>query len=596
MIFIILGVVVYGYEYFYGGGIQSAPPGMTAAGRPTQVFSLGYTKKTMAEFHAFLQSEAGNYTPDKYSLLKHNCNNFASHCVRFLLDGHDIPSFITGLPEEALNTPMGAMFRPMIEGMESQMRAGGANGGLVPWGDSPLSLPAPSNSAPRICLPAPVTVQKYLVSDAKSGSNASSSSSSSTPSLSLQSQSYSQTQTQTQARPMTQIPATQSHVSMMKPPVASLATPDFSMVLSSDSKQSTYAALLRAALKSPQILQNPERRLSDGQNSGILAYLSAFKTQSPASAGASSFDIDMDEIELEEAMDALHSMILCWDTSSSAMYAVCGVYGIALTLPSVKEFFASRMSNNEEHPSFFEETMLVARQLLTIAAQAEKKDAYASSSTAKHTALAALTNFIALPVIYKLFTGLPAVPSTQRADLESFVVPTSEIVPKATAISELLLDIVPIAQECLSSSRDFLRVLATQILVNIVTIFRLLGSTTCSTANGGSVGEERKSASVDIEDFLAENSSIETILTELLLLFSSQISEETSSLVISWMLTGLVRILWCNQTGAILASDLEIIPGLEEIQRKNSLDTVAGKDVSSLCSVVRSIIVNVGDM
>lgn len=36
------------------------------------------------------------------SLLNHNCNNFTSHCSKFLLNGTDIPSYITGLPEEVV--------------------------------------------------------------------------------------------------------------------------------------------------------------------------------------------------------------------------------------------------------------------------------------------------------------------------------------------------------------------------------------------------------------------------------------------------------------------------------------------------------------
>ena len=43
---------------------------------------------------------------DKYDLFKNNCNNFTDEAVNFLTGLH-IPSFITGLPEEVLNTPMG---------------------------------------------------------------------------------------------------------------------------------------------------------------------------------------------------------------------------------------------------------------------------------------------------------------------------------------------------------------------------------------------------------------------------------------------------------------------------------------------------------
>ena len=61
-------------------------------------------------------------------------NNFSDEVSRFLT-GAPIPSFITGLPEEALNTPMGQMFKPMIESMEMKMReqGGGMSSMGVPW-------------------------------------------------------------------------------------------------------------------------------------------------------------------------------------------------------------------------------------------------------------------------------------------------------------------------------------------------------------------------------------------------------------------------------------------------------------------------------
>lgn len=136
------GIVVYGYEYYYGGGIQYALPGQTVAGRPLRVVDLGVTQIPQDVFHEFLHSVSHRFTPATYSLLRHNCNNFTSECSKFLTGG-DIPSYITGLPEEALNTPTGQMFRPFIEQMESQMRQGFTSG-MVPWQENAaggLALP-----------------------------------------------------------------------------------------------------------------------------------------------------------------------------------------------------------------------------------------------------------------------------------------------------------------------------------------------------------------------------------------------------------------------------------------------------------------------
>ncbi len=60
------------------------------------------------------------------------------------LTGKPIPSYITGLPAEALATPFGQMLRPMIAQMEGQMRNGGGGGGGAfgqPWGGNSLSPP-----------------------------------------------------------------------------------------------------------------------------------------------------------------------------------------------------------------------------------------------------------------------------------------------------------------------------------------------------------------------------------------------------------------------------------------------------------------------
>lgn len=154
------GLVVFGHEYYYGGGVQYALPAQTMAGVPQYRLLLGRTARTQAQFHAFLRSIEHRFRPESYSLLKHNCNNFSDEAASFLLprdDGRGIPKWITGLPEEALSTPLGAMLRPMVEGMEASMRAQGGAGGPVPWAEGGAagrvalpqrSLPTPPPDAP----------------------------------------------------------------------------------------------------------------------------------------------------------------------------------------------------------------------------------------------------------------------------------------------------------------------------------------------------------------------------------------------------------------------------------------------------------------
>lgn len=137
------GIVVYGREYFFGGGIQAAMPGQTMAGRPGQVIDIGYTRLPPAVFHEFLESVSHRFTTATYSLLEHNCNNFSNEASIFLT-GKAIPAFITGLPAEALATPFGQMLLPMIQQMEQQMKNGG--GGPLPWGGATLDLPKGLNT------------------------------------------------------------------------------------------------------------------------------------------------------------------------------------------------------------------------------------------------------------------------------------------------------------------------------------------------------------------------------------------------------------------------------------------------------------------
>ncbi|KAF9601870.1 hypothetical protein IFM89_023789 [Coptis chinensis] len=115
------GVVVYGNEYYFGGGIQHAPVGTTPYGNPIRVVDLGFTHVPKELFEEYLQEISPRYPAETYSSLEHNCNNFSNEVTQFLV-GTDIPDYILQLPNEVLNSPMGALicdvpqapqFRPM---------------------------------------------------------------------------------------------------------------------------------------------------------------------------------------------------------------------------------------------------------------------------------------------------------------------------------------------------------------------------------------------------------------------------------------------------------------------------------------------------
>jgi hypothetical protein len=129
------GIVVFGYEYFFGGGIQKLPWGAFAQSnqlQPVQVLGMDSTTKTMQELEAYLGSIHSRFTAMTYDLINNNCNNFADTVCRFLV-GHGIPSHIVDLPRIVFSTPGGAMLRPMIEGMQANIRQQHGQG-LDPFG------------------------------------------------------------------------------------------------------------------------------------------------------------------------------------------------------------------------------------------------------------------------------------------------------------------------------------------------------------------------------------------------------------------------------------------------------------------------------
>lgn len=106
-------VVVYGSEYFYGGGIAHMAPKTTPYGQPVQELTMGQTGKTKEEFMAFLRRLSPRYSMEGYHILYHNCNNFTNDCLEFLLST-SLPAHIKDLPMEFLNTPLGRSLEPTI--------------------------------------------------------------------------------------------------------------------------------------------------------------------------------------------------------------------------------------------------------------------------------------------------------------------------------------------------------------------------------------------------------------------------------------------------------------------------------------------------
>lgn len=117
------GIVVYGNEYYFSGGLQHAPVGTTPYGTPVRVVDIGVTHVPKDVFEMYLQEISPRYTAESYSLLTHNCNNFSNEVAQFLV-GATIPEYILNLPNEVTSSPMAALILPMIQRLETTMKAG----------------------------------------------------------------------------------------------------------------------------------------------------------------------------------------------------------------------------------------------------------------------------------------------------------------------------------------------------------------------------------------------------------------------------------------------------------------------------------------
>lgn len=117
-------IVVFGQEYFFGGGIQAVPPQQFRASRnmhPIQTLTLGTTAVSKAEFDnwCFQQMQSGQYAMQAYDLLHRNCNHFSHHAaLQGLRLSAGVPDWILEVPQRFLSSPMGQMIRPMLEQMQ----------------------------------------------------------------------------------------------------------------------------------------------------------------------------------------------------------------------------------------------------------------------------------------------------------------------------------------------------------------------------------------------------------------------------------------------------------------------------------------------
>jgi hypothetical protein len=157
------GIVVYGKEYFFGGGIQSDSPGNFRASSGLFPISTEFLGRTSVEQHEFEEwcrncMRNGRWTPQSYDLLERNCNNFTHEAaVEGLKLSRGIPQWILDVPRRFLASPMGQMIRPMLESMQVT----GGNYGSSSSSAAPFAHSAPTvgSTAAAAVSPAPATTR-----------------------------------------------------------------------------------------------------------------------------------------------------------------------------------------------------------------------------------------------------------------------------------------------------------------------------------------------------------------------------------------------------------------------------------------------------
>ena len=113
------GIEVYGYEYFFGGGIQKDTHKEVASYLcdPVETKVIGYTEIDEELFFDYLTTLRSKYTYDKYNLFTQNCNHF-SNDICYFLTGRNIPKYVLDLPKECENTYVGATFKFILRQLE----------------------------------------------------------------------------------------------------------------------------------------------------------------------------------------------------------------------------------------------------------------------------------------------------------------------------------------------------------------------------------------------------------------------------------------------------------------------------------------------
>jgi hypothetical protein len=116
-------ILVYGKEYYFGGGIQSSDPTTFRSSTGlmvVQTIFLGNTSICQSDFDRWcLTVGTTHYHPQSYDLLTRNCNHFSNEAAKTGLRlSMGVPDWILQVPNQFVSSPMGQMIRPMLEQMQ----------------------------------------------------------------------------------------------------------------------------------------------------------------------------------------------------------------------------------------------------------------------------------------------------------------------------------------------------------------------------------------------------------------------------------------------------------------------------------------------
>ena len=112
------GILAFGKEYFYGGGIQYdyTEHVQDLVGEPVETKLIGHTELTKDLFHDYLDTLRPKYNDLNYNLFSQNCNHF-SHEIANFLTGKGIPEHIVNLPDICQQTCVGSLIKSIMEKM-----------------------------------------------------------------------------------------------------------------------------------------------------------------------------------------------------------------------------------------------------------------------------------------------------------------------------------------------------------------------------------------------------------------------------------------------------------------------------------------------